>query len=167
MTTKEEILNHKDLMHMLKWAVKKLKVAQDEMDDVIQTTMLNITKGKICETNTVTTNITHHMRWVLMRKNTKEIIKRQVNLRTNYYQPSTKESEDSHEAFDIREWLNTHARSLERNEQIVLTSVFLEGETLETTGKKIGLTRERVRQIKEKALSKLRTLCNESDLVRN
>ena len=50
--------------------------------------------------------------------------------------------------------------SLTEREQIVLTYYFgLTGEdemTLEEIGKKIGLTKERVRQIKEKSLKKLR-----------
>ena len=46
--------------------------------------------------------------------------------------------------------------TLRENEQEVLKLRFFDGFTLESTGKKLGLTRERIRQIEAKAIRKIR-----------
>lgn len=62
---------------------------------------------------------------------------------------------------EMRNTISLLMGCLTEREQVILTDYFgLSGEdemTLEEIGKKIGLTKERVRQIKEKALKKLRT----------
>lgn len=63
----------------------------------------------------------------------------------------------------IKEWLE----SLDENEKVVITKRFgLDGSdpmTLESVGHQFGITRERVRQIEAKALSKLRKMAEDED----
>jgi RNA polymerase primary sigma factor len=47
-------------------------------------------------------------------------------------------------------------RELSPREELVITARFVEGKTLEEVGQRFQLTRERIRQIEEKALAKLR-----------
>ncbi len=85
---------------------------------------------------------------------------------TNTNQTYGPEYEDTITNGEIKNKEMKHALSLlmeclTEREQLILSDYFgLTGEdelTLEEIGKKIGLTKERVRQIKEKALKKLRT----------
>jgi len=66
----------------------------------------------------------------------------------------------------VSEWLD----SLNENEREILTLRFglndREPQTLDTIGKKFGVTRERIRQIEAKSLEKLRTIMQEKDRAR-
>jgi len=66
----------------------------------------------------------------------------------------------------VSEWLD----SLNENEREILTLRFglndREPQTLDTIGKKFGVTRERIRQIEAKSLEKLRSIMQEKDGLR-
>ena len=61
----------------------------------------------------------------------------------------------------IKVQLNNTLSTLDERERVIIESYFginteCEGMTLEAIGEKYGLTKERIRQIKEKAIRKLR-----------
>lgn len=66
---------------------------------------------------------------------------------------------------DVRRLLNSCASALTDREKEVLTGLFVEEETLQKVGDRLGYTKERMRQIKGKALYKLRR-CLERKNVR-
>jgi len=84
--------------------------------------------------------------------------------------PSAVDPSNLLEALDkfthVSEWLD----SLNENEREILTLRFglndREPQTLDTIGKKFGVTRERIRQIEAKSLEKLRSIMQEKDRSR-
>jgi RNA polymerase primary sigma factor len=79
------------------------------------------------------------------------------------FPPPMEGVDSSDRAARIRLWLE----SLDDNERLVITERFgLDGKdprTLESVGREFGITRERVRQIEAKALSKLRKMAESED----
>lgn len=72
---------------------------------------------------------------------------------------------------DVKKILAAYIKKLTPREQIVITERFgltdRRPKTLEETGKLFGVGRERVRQIEEKALQKLKKLLNAKGLYNN
>lgn len=153
LTTREDILNHPDFMNMLYWCAKKLKI-EDGAEDIIQTTALHLCKYKICPENSVLSNIIFHMKWVMMRPNTKKILARTVNLTTGCENFSGPLCEDSHEVFEfVDEFEKLNIEPIQRQ---VLILYYREGKTLKEVGEIIGKVQERVRIIKLRAIEACR-----------
>jgi RNA polymerase sigma factor (sigma-70 family) len=62
----------------------------------------------------------------------------------------------SEHSWEVQDVLESAKSRLDETEQLILRRRFDVGETLEVVGKRIGVTRERVRQIQERALDKMR-----------
>lgn len=63
---------------------------------------------------------------------------------------------------ELQEAIESAKSRLNETERVILNRRFDEGETLEVVGKRIGVTRERVRQIQEAALGKMREVLTRS-----
>lgn len=158
MTTKEDIINHPDLLNIMHWTAIKLHVPVEDRDDLIQDVVLNILKGKIYEKISIIHNVVNHMRWKLMTGRSKVILARKVNLVTNWADSFDSDNNnyqyEDNDILEIRDLIESI--NLSEIEKQILQLYYFEYKTFAEVGKIVGKSLERIREIKNEIIEKYR-----------
>jgi RNA polymerase sigma factor (sigma-70 family) len=162
-TTREDIINSPHLSKMISFAMKTLNVPHDIQDDIAQTTALNLLQKKIFEANSVSFNIFQHTKWVYWNHKSKRETYRRNRIQVGYeHTPDILCEEKPFELDEFKEWYLENSRFLPQVDRDVLEMSYIQGMILEKIGETLGVTKERARQIRFRAIKKLREFYEES-----
>lgn len=157
LTTREDIINHPDLRNIIYFSMKKLCVPHEDTDDVFQTTVLNLMTKRISDKSSVTYNIFQHTKWVYWNFKSKREVSKRDRIQVGYDKtPDVAVSEDYQTLPEFKEWYIENVRFLPLVDQQILRMSYIDGVLLREIGDQLGLTKQRVQQIRTRAIKKLR-----------
>jgi RNA polymerase primary sigma factor len=86
-----------------------------------------------------------------------------TDVSSDQYAPRQAVAPTTTDVVDVKDFIGLGLTVLTDRERLVIEARFTDGLTLDETGQRVGLTRERIRQIEQKALEKMRAKLGVND----